>query len=70
MFYLKLQPPPPPPSMPPITIHSPVESSSNKTSPSSGSNLPVISDDRSALMESIRKGTKLRVFAHISLKII
>lgn len=37
---------------------SPTESTSNKTSPSS---LPVITDQRCALMESIRKGANLRV---------
>ncbi|XP_063700312.1 actin nucleation-promoting factor WASL [Culicoides brevitarsis] len=62
-------PPPPPP--PPITIQSPIsQPSSNKTSPinsgNAGANLPAITDDRSALMESIRKGTKLRKVDQIS----
>uniref|UniRef100_A0A336KK08 CSON011222 protein n=1 Tax=Culicoides sonorensis TaxID=179676 RepID=A0A336KK08_CULSO len=65
-------PPPPPPPMPPITIQSPVEPyrespSSNKTSPTSGSNLPIVSDARSALMESIRKGANLRKVDQISI---
>lgn len=55
-----------PPMMPPITIKSPVEPSSTKSSPSNGANLPVITDDRSALMESIRNGTKLRKVDQIS----